>query len=146
MKWLVAILPLLILFSCESNKGNVEDWKQEIYETELAFSRLSEKEGIKTAFTTFAAEDAVIKRSGKLILGKDSLRHFFEKSKPEVVSEVLTWEPNFVDVSSDGDLGYTYGKFVYIYTDTAGNVIEKEGYFHTVWKKQKDGTWKFVWD
>jgi ketosteroid isomerase-like protein len=28
----------------------------------------------------------------------------------------------------------------------AGEVGEYQGVFHTVWKRQPDGTWKYVWD
>ncbi|MCR9252171.1 MAG: hypothetical protein NXI20_17220 [bacterium] len=140
------ILTVIVCIGCQSNSGSVEQWKQEIYETELAFSRLSEKEGIEKAFLAYAAEDAVIKRKGKLVISRDSLKSYFKNSNPSTGTEVLTWEPDFVDVSNSGDLGYTYGKFIYSLTDSAGNVTENTGYFHTVWKRQKDGAWKFVWD
>jgi ketosteroid isomerase-like protein len=30
--------------------------------------------------------------------------------------------------------------------DSVGNKKDFKGIFHTVWKKQKDGSWKYVWD
>jgi ketosteroid isomerase-like protein len=56
----------------------------------------------------------------------------------------LTWSPDFIDVSASGDMAYTYGKYNYTTTDSLGNVSEIEGIFHTVWKRQADGNWKFV--
>ena len=44
------------------------------------------------------------------------------------------------------DLGYTYGHYTFSYIDSGGNKIENKGVFHTVWKRQSDGTWRFVWD
>ncbi len=61
-------------------------------------------------------------------------------------NETLTWKPTFVDVSRSGDLAYTYGGAVFTSIDSTGNKIERIGEFHTIWKRQKDGTWKFVWD
>ena len=58
----------------------------------------------------------------------------------------LEWKPDYIDVSISGDLGYTYGKFTFSAIDTTGKLIESEGIFHTVWKKQEDGSWKYVWD
>ncbi|MBL7111012.1 MAG: DUF4440 domain-containing protein [Bacteroidales bacterium] len=58
----------------------------------------------------------------------------------------LVWEPEFVDVEESGDLGYTYGSFVFTAKDSTGNDIESKGVFHTVWKRQADGEWRFVWD
>ena len=30
--------------------------------------------------------------------------------------------------------------------DSTGKTNENRGAFHTVWKKQKDGSWRYVWD
>jgi len=51
-----------------------------------------------------------------------------------------------VDASETGDMGYTYGKYTWQSKDSSGKVDEAKGVFHTVWKKQKDGSWKYVWD
>jgi ketosteroid isomerase-like protein len=58
----------------------------------------------------------------------------------------VTWKPDFVDVSKDGEMAYTYGKFTWTFIDSLGNKNNFKGLFHTVWKKQKDGSWKYVWD
>ena len=97
--------------------------------------------GIHDAFLYYAAEDAVLKRRD-FIIGKEAIDKHLEKS----ISKDLSWSPDFVDVSSSGDLGYTYGKYVYKYTDSIGNTLEDKGIFHTVWKRQTNGSWKFVWD
>jgi len=43
-------------------------------------------------------------------------------------------------------MAYTYGKYTMTIIDSAGESKVSNGIFHTVWKKQKDGSWKFVWD
>jgi ketosteroid isomerase-like protein len=141
------MIVLAILFtSCSSdNKNEIAKWKQEIVDTEHAFAEMAKTDGIPKAFTTFAAEDVVLLREGNLIKGKVELKESYAKKIPSG-NETLTWSPDFVDVSSSGDLGYTYGKYTYNSTDSAGNVVSNEGIFHTVWKRQPDGTWKFVWD
>lgn len=145
MKRFLPIVLLLspILFACQSQEENLEKWKQEIVETEKEFTAMAQKEGIPLAFLAFAAEDAVLMRNNTLVIGKEALKESFQGS-PENVS--LSWKPDFVDVAASGDLGYTYGKFVYTLTDSLGNENVMEGVFHTVWKRQADGNWKFVWD
>jgi len=144
-KSLILILLLSPLFtSCASRKDQVETWKKEIMETEKAFSAMARKEGIPEAFLAFAAEDVVLERNNSLVAGKEALRESFEGSSPENAS--LSWTPDFVDVASSGDLGYTYGKYTYTLVDSLGTETVLEGIFHTVWKRQKDGSWKFVWD
>ena len=61
-------------------------------------------------------------------------------------SKYLKWKPDFVDVAASGDLGYTYGHYTYSYIDSTGKAAEDKGIFHTVWKRQPDGNWRFVWD
>jgi len=59
---------------------------------------------------------------------------------------LITWSPDFVETSQDGTIGYTYGNYTWQSKDSSGKVNEAKGVFHTVWKKQKDGSWKYVWD
>ena len=58
----------------------------------------------------------------------------------------LEWIPDFVDVSASGDLGYTYGKYTITTIDSIGQTIKRGGIFQTIWKRQPDGRWRFVWD
>lgn len=139
---------LLVLHSCNTNvkKKSMEKWKKEIVDTEQEFAEMAMKEGIPKAFLTYAANDAVLLRNNTLIIGIDSLRESYKDKESELSNVSLTWKPDFVDVALSGDLGYTYGKYVYTTTDSIGSKNEVEGIFHTVWKRQPDGKWKFVWD
>ena len=127
-------------------ENSIEKWKKEIVKTELAFAQMAQKEGISKAFLTYAAEDAVLMRNNSLIIGMESIRESFNSQKTELGSASLTWKPDFVDVASSGDLGYTYGKYGYTVVDSTGIEKTETGIFHTVWKRQPDGKWKFVWD
>ncbi len=127
-------------------EDSIEKWKREIVETEHEFSEMAQKEGIPKAFLTYAAEDVVLMRNNSLIIGKESLRESYKSKKSGSGNVSLTWKPDFVDVASSGDLGYTYGKYVHTKTDSIGNTKVVEGVFHTVWKRQPDGKWQFVWD
>ncbi len=150
-KLLQLILPLaLVFYSCNTNNSEDEDsiekWKSEIMATEIEFAAMVENEGLEKAFLTYAADDAVLKRNNTLIIGKEALRESYENNDSEIDKVTLTWKPDFVDVSLSGDLGYTYGKYVYTITDSLGNSNAVDGFFHTVWKRQAEGKWKFVWD
>jgi ketosteroid isomerase-like protein len=58
----------------------------------------------------------------------------------------LRWEPMNADVSKDGAMGYTYGKYVRTLKDSEGNVNTKEGKYTSIWKKQDNGEWKIALD
>jgi len=135
---------LLFIFSCKQNNLEIkkEKWKQEILETEQNFEKLLKEEGIHNAFVAYAAKDAVLMRDNALIVSKDTIDAYYKNSN----TKNLSWAPDYIDVSSSGDLAYTYGKYNYTYKDSLGNTLVDTGVFHTVWKRQDDGSWKFVWD
>ncbi|MBK6967446.1 MAG: nuclear transport factor 2 family protein [Bacteroidales bacterium] len=137
---------LLFLVACSgSNSGrDMQALKQEIEDTELAFSRMAVDSGIEAAFRAYAAPDAVMKRGNRLISGYDSVVDYLDKNRQKGAE--LSWTPDFISVSQSGDLAYTYGGYVYTFPDSSGVIHKQEGFFHTVWKRQPDGKWKFVWD
>ena len=147
----IIFLLLSILLSCSSpkssdeNKINNGNAKQEIEKAEKDFARMAADKGIAEAFYFFADSTATIKRQNDtLIHGKEDIKNYY--STPFYQKATVKWSPDFVDVSHGGDMGYTYGKYVWSSTDSAGKPISFNGIFHTVWKKQPDGTWKYVWD
>ncbi|HOO98545.1 MAG TPA: DUF4440 domain-containing protein [Bacteroidales bacterium] len=129
----------LILNSCSVKSTNDS---REILATEHEFAGMADEKGVAEAFYHFAADSAVILRGGKLIRGKEAIREYYSQHlKP---GTKLLWAPDFIDVS--GELAYTWGKYTLRIPDSAGNVTGSQGYFHTVWKRQPDGSWRFVWD
>ncbi len=147
----VKILVIFIVFFLILNGCNMEDkektlklYKEEILKTEQAFAEMVKEKGLKEAFLAFAADEAVLSRNNILVKGKEAIRSFFEKGRLQNIK--LEWAPDFIDVSVSGDLAYTYGKFTFSAKSWDGKLIENKGVFHTVWKRQKNGKWLFVWD
>ena len=137
----------IIILSCNRtpDAAKLEQWKREVIETEKAFADLAGEAGIKQAFIAYAAPDAVLMRNNQLVTGDTGIASYLGKQKARK-DELLEWHPDFVDVSNSGDLAYTFGEFTYSFVDSTGSTIEHKGIFHTVWKRQADGSWKFVWD
>ena len=146
MKKLFLILLPFAMYACSNcnTAGDVEQAKKEIISTEKEFMALADKSGIAIAFTTYADTGAVINRGSGLIKGLDSIKANYETQKFN--NAKLKWNASFVDVAASCDLGYTYGTYHFSSFDPMGKPIESDGFFHTVWKKQADGKWKFVWD
>lgn len=136
----------LFLAACQTPQPDKqEDARQEIIIAEREFDKMAAEKGIAEAFWFYADSAAVIKRGNdSLIYGKEGIRHFY--SAPSFKKASVKWSPDFIDVSETGDLGYTYGKYEWHSVDSAGKTNISKGIFHTVWKKQKDGSWKYVWD
>jgi len=118
--------------------------KVEIIQVEQDFAMMAKEEGVQAAFLFFAAEDAVLNRNNTVLKGKQAIQDYFEKQSLKNVQ--LDWKPDFVEVSLSGDLAYTYGGYTFSAMDSNGDSLQSTGIFHTVWKKQADGSWKYVWD
>ncbi|GAA4758617.1 MULTISPECIES: YybH family protein [Flavobacterium] len=144
MRKTVLLLSSILLFSC-NQKIDKTTIKEEITNAEKAFNNCASKEGIANAFYEFAAQDAVIKRENDtLIKGKEAIKNYY--NNPKYSKAKVTWKPDFINVSDDGTMAYTYGQYIWTATDSTGNKKDFKGIFHTVWQKQKDGSWKYIWD
>ena len=142
-------LPLLLLglfiTATVHSQTNRQKAIAEIKAAEKAFNDMATTKGIKEAFVYFAAEDAIIKRGkDSLIYGRAGIGIFYEGAFFKQAS--VTWAPDVTDASESGDMGYTIGKYEWLHKDSTGNTNKSVGIFHTVWKKQADGSWKYVWD
>lgn len=145
MKKIVYLLIMLILISSCKQSVNKEEIQKEIFESEKAFEKMAAEQGIAEAFHFFADENAVIKRENDtLIVGKQNIKTYYEKT--DDTNTTVTWTPDFIDVADCGTMAYTYGKYLWKIKQADSTVTEFKGVFHTVWKKQKDNTWKYVWD
>ena len=121
-----------------------EKAKREILEAEGVFQQMAKEKGMREAFVFYADENAAIIRGERLIKGKKAIQAWYDKRSGTTME--LNWTPDYADVSASGDLGYTYGHYIFTIIDSTGTRKEGKGVFHTVWKKQADGTWKYVWD
>jgi ketosteroid isomerase-like protein len=135
---------VLIIASCNQN-ADKDKIRKEIYQAEKAFEKMAAEKGIEKAFYFYAADDAVILRENDtLIKGKDNIRNYY--ARKTMKNAKVKWTPDFIDVSDCGTLGYTYGKYIWKIANEEGVIQEFTGIFHTVWKKQIDNSWKYVWD
>jgi ketosteroid isomerase-like protein len=116
---------------------------EELLHADSAFSALSVREGSAFAFHAYMAEDGRVLPRAAAPVG----REFFTRLRtlpPD--GSVLTWEPLAADIAASGDLGYTYGQYTETTPDSSGRIRKTHGYYVTVWKRQDDGSWKFVFD
>ena len=140
------MLVCLVITSCSSpvNQKNIQKAKEDIIRTERDFESMAATKGLAAAFGYYADSAACLNRGNYVIHGKDSIQLFYSSDRYKNVR--LAWMPDFVEVSASADLGYTYGKYTFTTLDSTGKTVQSNGIFHTVWKKQSGGEWRFVWD
>lgn len=145
MKSFLFLLSVLLLGSLSTFAQTKETAKDEILQTEKAFELMTSEKGIAEAFYYYADENAVILRENDtLIIGKENIKAYYEKKGLQ--NATVKWAPDYIDVSDCGDIGYSYGRYTWMIKAEEGKIIEYKGVFHTVWKRQGDGSWKYTWD
>ncbi len=98
------------------------------------------------AFLAFWAEDAAMFPPGEpVVTGKQNiLAQWAPILNDPFVS--LTWSPDEAEISGSGDLGYTYGKYLWTGKGSDGKVTRRNGKYVTIWRKEPDGQWRVVVD
>jgi ketosteroid isomerase-like protein len=118
--------------------------RESLLRTDREFSRRSAEKGRAEAFLAYMAEGAMYLPPGaKPVTDREEVRRHLSQGPPDLV---LTWEPIFAEVSTAGDLGCTIGEWKATGTVRDGKPFVSRGKYLTVWKRQADGTWKWVTD
>jgi ketosteroid isomerase-like protein len=133
---------LFFLFSCDfsfrKNDARIKALNA-MQQTDVDFARMAEDDGFRKAFLEYMEEDAVLLRDNHMpIIGADAVQYI---SSINDSSFNISWEPQGGDVAESGDMGYTFGLYQ-LKTETE----EQRGTYITIWRKQKDGKWKYVLD
>lgn len=126
----IAVL-FLIIFSCLNAFAQSD--LQKLYDTEKAFERAAAEKGVNQSFIEFTAPDGVCFNPNAV-----NCREFW-KSRPASLAG-LFWNPNFVDVSSNGALGYTTGNSIYR-PKGKDDPNAYYGQYVTMWQRQPNGTY-----
>ncbi len=99
--------------------------------TEKEFAATVAKSGIKAAYTTYAAADALAFTPNPV-----NARTYYEKAED---TKALSWTPAYARVSKSGDWGFTTGAYVH-------NAAEKTyGDYLSIWK-MVNGKWQLALD
>ncbi len=111
---------------------------QKLVDTEHAFAQLAADKDTRTAFLANMTGDAVVFNPEQT-----SAKPYWEARTAN--KSLLSWAPNFADISSNGILGYTTGNWEWR-AKGKDDTPSAFGDFITLWLRQPDGKYKFVVD
>ncbi len=112
--------------------------RRTLVEMEHAFAKAAATKGTRDAFIEFLANDGIIFQPGP-VNGK---KFWTDRQRRP---GLLSWEPEYADVSRAGDLGWTTGPWEFRANGPQDKPVAFGEYF-TIWKKQSDGSWKALLD
>src|SRR5580704_17409142 len=111
---------------------------------ESEFMKAAAERGSAGYMSYYADDAGEVPNGGPIIQGKVNIAKgmgFLDQKDNH-----LTWTPVGADISTSGDLGYTYGNYEFRSKDKDGKRVVDHGKYTSIWKKQGDGSWKVVLD
>ena len=101
---------------------------------ERAFAADAPSMGIAGSFNKWSVPDAIVIAGGRA----QRIGEVYPDRPRPADEPLLEWWPNFAGVARSGDLGFT----------TGGVAVngQRAGHYFTVWQRQTDGSWKWVYD
>jgi ketosteroid isomerase-like protein len=132
-----AALAILVQAPARAQRGGKATAVDEVRAAETAFAKSMADRDL-SAFSALLADETVFFGSKAVFHGKAEVvagwKRFFDGP-----AAPFSWAPAEVEVLPSGSLGFTSGP-VY---DPKGQRI---GTFNSVWQRQKDGSWKIIFD
>ncbi|QOY86000.1 YybH family protein [Paludibaculum fermentans] len=120
------------------------DVPQQLMEADRAFDSATLARGLD-GWMSFFADDARLNQRPTEIVGKAALREFYSGMFARKEFSIR-WQPIHAEASMDGTLGFTYGVSQISFRDDQGELVKHEGRYLTVWRRQRDGSWKVTTD
>lgn len=123
---------LALAMVCAANMpvAAVAEPLDEVIAAERAFAAETRERGFKPGFLAWVAGDGFIFRHGPVPARAD-LEAQPDEAPP---GPALFWWPTFAGVANSGDLGFT----------TGGATVPVR--YFTVWRRQADGSWRWLYD
>ncbi len=139
--WLLLLLAGFMLGALANSQS---DGSAALVKIENDFLKAAADHGSQ-GYISYYADDAVELPNGDAILqGKENIAKTMKFLDDP--GNHLTWAPVGAGMAASGDLGYTYGTYEFTSKDKDGKPVVDHGKYATIWKKQKDGSWKVALD
>ena len=142
MKYLTTALITITLFSC---KNNTTETTQQLINADKKWCERASQIGFSRSRVEYADSNQLTLLDGDMPLIGIKEAEKFAASHPDT-SFSITWKPVRAELATSGDMGYTFGGWTVKTKKKDGTDTTFYGDYLTVWKKQADGSWKYVAD
>lgn len=129
----LALLTLTLALAASPAPAQTPD-AAPIVAAERAFAADAPSMGIAGSFNKWSTPDAILIGGGQVL----RVREAYPDGPRPADEALLEWWPNFAGISRSGDMGFTTGG-----VRLGGR---RTGHYFTIWRKQADGSWKWVYD
>jgi ketosteroid isomerase-like protein len=133
------------LVSCQQQTVDKQAEAEKLMQTSREWSK-STTSTDAARIVSYWADDAILISPGEPPLqGKNALIEMVEATSKDSTFSI-SWEPVTAEISESGDMGYLIEDSQMTMADSTGKSVTKHYKSVTIWRKQKDGSWKNVVD
>ena len=145
MKWTVVIAFVSVILSCSQEKANTKAEAEKVMQLSKDWSKVASTGDVNKT-VSYWADDAILISEGMPVLkGKEAIKKMVEESF-KMPGFRISWDPQDVVVSENGDMAYIIENSQVSYSDSTGKPITQNNKAVTIWRRQADGSWKNVVD
>jgi ketosteroid isomerase-like protein len=136
-RWVIGLAALLLVLGAGDAGAAKRDLTAEVRSSERAFAKTMADRDFKS-FGTYIADEGIFFNNDGALRGRQAVVKYWKRFFDSKVAP-FSWEPETVEVLPSGKLALTSGDV----KDEMGRVF---GTFTTVWRLEKDGKWRVVFD
>jgi len=139
--YLIGVLVMSLLATNCQQQIDIEAAKAELLQVAQQFNKENSEIGYIEGYNKYMAEDVLILQPGSQpVMGREK---YCAQMKVEGLLGQLEGDVQGVEVSAAGDMGWTYGRWVFTVQDSLGNPVLSYGKYLCTWAKI-DGQWKMT--
>lgn len=141
MKKFILAANILVLMSCSQQKLDKKAEGEKLMQLSREWSKVASQGDVEKT-VDYWADNAVLLSAGQPVLnGKQAIRKMVEESF-RMPGFRISWEPQSVEVSDNGDMAYLFENSQISFTDSTGKPVIIHNKAVSIWRKQADGSWK----
>ena len=124
---------------------NMDSLRTELLNADKAWNDAAGQKGYFHSRVDFVVDDGIELSENEMpVIGKQAVTEYLTTHSDSALK--VQWVALRAEVAASGDLGFTYGSYSNQMSTKNGKDTTIYGAYITVWKKQADGSWKFVAD
>ena len=110
-----------------------------------AWMKVFAAKDLKKSVDFCLADGSVLGPNSPIATGHDAISKSFAGFFA-IPGMTIDWKPVRTEVAKSGEMAYTSGTYKMVIPGADGKVTTDTGKYVTVWKKQKDGSWRVALD
>lgn len=141
---IVISIAMMIEFSVCVPTASASEAADSLLKADRELAAQSHAIGFVAAYSKAMAPDARKLDGGvPAAIGHDAIMALMARYPADLA---IDWTPEEAVVADSGEMGFTWGHFTATFHDKNGKLITEHGKYLDVWRRQSDGTWRWIAD